>query len=85
MCCNVIGVRASNQDIVSALLRNKISANSKLCEQLAEMLGCYVPTDRTGFVRLGVFGPRGPNITLTNPIDQNLKCNFTRKARKFSC
>jgi len=65
-------------------MKNKVITGSRMCEQVNEFYGCYVPTNRIGFTDLGRMGPRGPQLLrCTNPPGpSDLKCDRLRNARK---
>jgi hypothetical protein len=79
--CGTIGVASSNQELLDSLSNRYTLVGANFCAQLAEMTGCYTPTDRSGFVRMLGMGPRGPRIEQTNPSDPDLQCTRHRKAR----
>ena len=80
--CGSIGEFTPNADLKNALKTKYVSRGSRICDQMAEMLGCYTPVSRTGFIEF-VLGPRGVVIPRTNPIDPNLKCSYEKRTPKF--
>lgn len=81
--CGTIGEPLSNAELKAALKDKYCQTGSAFCEQLAEILGCAVSTSTRCYVNIGPFGPRGPVVQRTNPIDPNLKCPKKGKARKL--
>lgn len=79
--CGSIGTAPTNQELLDSLANRYVRVGSNFCAQLAEMTGCYVPTDRSGFVQMLGMGSRGPRIKQTNPPDPDLRCEKQRKAR----
>lgn len=81
--CGTIGQAPTNAELKAAILGRYTQTGTRYCDQLREMLGCYVPESREGFVRIIRIGPRGPEIEQTNPPDPNLRCpHGNQKARK---
>lgn len=61
--------------VYNSLANKYVRVGSRVCAQLAEVYGCYLATDRTGFVKTGRMGPRGFEISRTNPTDPTLDCS----------
>jgi hypothetical protein len=80
--CGSIGEPIPNADLRNTLRSKYVSKGSRICDQMAEMLGCYTPSDRTGFIEF-VLGPRGVVLPRTNPPDPDLKCTYEKRTRKF--
>lgn len=75
----------TNLEIYNSLANRYVAVGiSKVCEQLAEMSGCFIPESRAGFVKFDYIGPRGPVFIVKNPPNPSLVCN-NRGTYKINC
>ena len=65
----------TNQQVYNSLANKYTAVGTRVCEQLAEIYGCHIATNRIGFVNTGPMGRRGFMLPKTNPVDPTLDCS----------